>query len=94
MKPLLNQLPADPSFFLKSFIFGDMILPDLFVAPSPERDRGVFTAVDLPADTIIEIAPVIVMSATDRQRLDQTLLHDYIFEWLVEKEGEACCMAL
>ena len=33
------------------------------------------------ANTIIEISPVIVMTAEERTLLDQTLLHDYIFEW-------------
>jgi hypothetical protein len=52
--------------------------------------RGVFTSEAIPAGTLIEIAPVIVMEATDRPHLDKTLLHDYIFEWGKEK----CCMAL
>jgi SET domain-containing protein len=41
---------------------------------------------------VIEIAAVIVMSAQDRKLLDQTLLHDYIFEWGIQKNQ--CCMAL
>lgn len=71
-----------------------MILPDLFIAPSSGRDRGVFAGKDLPAGMVIEIAPVIVMTAADRVHLDKSLLHDYIFEWLVDREKEACCMAL
>jgi len=35
---------------------------------------------------------VIVMGAADREFLDKTLLHDYIFEWGSEKSQ--CCMAL
>ena len=54
--------------------------------------RGVFTSENLAKDTIIEIAPVIVLSRDDRKLLDQTLLHDYIFEW-GEKKNQ-CCMAL
>ena len=38
------------------------------------------------------MAPVIVMTKTDRSFLDQTLLHDYIFEWGENKDQ--CCMAL
>ncbi|GAC1452196.1 MAG: SET domain-containing protein-lysine N-methyltransferase [Chitinophagaceae bacterium] len=53
--------------------------------------RGIFTEVLIEADTVIEIAPVIVMNAADRQKLDETLLHDYIFEWGEQNE---CCMAL
>lgn len=54
--------------------------------------RGVFTSEAIEADTVIEISPVIVMSAEDRKHLDQTLLHDYIFEWGGKKNQ--CCMAL
>ncbi len=54
--------------------------------------RGVFTSEDIDAGTIVEIAPVIVMSKEERMLLDKTLLHDYIFEWGGEKEQ--CCMAL
>ena len=54
--------------------------------------RGVFTSEKLKAGTVIEIAPVIVMSKQDRQLLDQTLLHEYIFEW--GDNHDQVCMAL
>lgn len=54
--------------------------------------RGVFTAEDIGRGTIIEVAPVIVMSSAERVLLDQTLLHDYIFEWGGDKKQ--CAMAL
>ena len=54
--------------------------------------RGVFTSEDLSNGSVIEIAPVIVMSARERKLLDQTLLHDYIFEW--GDDNDQCCMAL
>lgn len=57
-----------------------------------QKGRGVFAICDIPAKTTIEIAPVIVMSNHDRKLLDQTLLHDYIFEWGEDKKQ--CCMAL
>jgi uncharacterized protein len=69
-----------------------MIQPFLFIAPTDAMGRGVFTDVPIAADTIIEIAPVIVMGAADRLKLDETLLHDYIFEWGAKQEE--CCMAL
>ena len=69
-----------------------MILSCLFMAESPAKGRGMFTNEVILADTIIEIAPVIVMSAADRILLDKTLLHDYIFEWGTDKTQ--CCMAL
>lgn len=54
--------------------------------------RGVFTSEAIPAGTVIEIAPVIVLSTADRQLLDKTHLHDYIFEW--GKKQDQCCVAL
>lgn len=58
-----------------------MILPCLILAPSGGMGKGVFTVEPIDADTVIEIAPVLVMSAQERILLDQTLLHDYLFEW-------------
>ena len=69
-----------------------MILPFLFVAPAAAMGRGVFTEEPIAAGTVVEIAPVIVMSGADRVHLDKTLLHDYIFEW--GDNQESCCMAL
>lgn len=54
--------------------------------------RGVFTSASIEKNSIIEIAPVVVLNAKERQLIDQTLLHDYIFEW-GEVDGQ-CCMAL
>jgi SET domain-containing protein len=69
-----------------------MLLPFLFIAPAENRGRGVFTNQPIGPDTIIEIAPVIVMSLEERKLLDQTLLHDYIFEW--DNKRNRCCVAL
>jgi uncharacterized protein len=69
-----------------------MIQPYLFIAKTENKGRGVFTTENIPANTIIEIAPVIVMKGQDREFLDKTLLHDYIFVW--GHNDEECCMAL
>ena len=69
-----------------------MLKPYLYVDQARGRGRGVFTIERIPAGTVIEIAPVIVMDLSDREHLDKTLLHDYIFEW--GKEKKQCCMAL
>ncbi|MFA9205885.1 MAG: SET domain-containing protein [Burkholderiaceae bacterium] len=62
------------------YIYG-MILPFLTIAPSPSRGRGVFTTQAIAMGTTIEIAPVIVFDPTQRIKLEETLLYDYIFEW-------------
>lgn len=69
-----------------------MILPFLFIAPTEQMGRGVFTSENIGVGTVVEMSPVIVMSTEERKLLDQTLLHDYIFEW--GDENEKCCMAL
>src|SRR5674476_5412 len=69
-----------------------MLKPYLFIDKTKDKGRGVFSRERIPSGTIIEIAPVIVMEKTDRQYLDKTLLHDYIFEWGEQKDK--CCMAL
>ena len=70
-----------------------MLFEDIYVGSTKNKGRGMFANVAIPAETIVELAPVIVMSAQDRIQLDKTLLHDYIFEW--QPNGEKlCCMAL
>ncbi|NCI46986.1 SET domain-containing protein [Sediminibacterium soli] len=66
-----------------------MILPILTIAPSVNRGRGVFTTEDIPAGTIIEISPVLPLSAEDRAQAEKTALFDYIFEWGDEMK-QAC----
>ena len=59
----------------------------------PGKGRAVRVAEPIADGTVLEEAPVIVMHAADRILLDQTLLHDYIFEW--NPDGtRGCCMAL
>ena len=69
-----------------------MILPSLYIAETKLMGRGVFTSADIDEGKVVEESPVIVMSKGERKLLDQTLLHDYIFEW-GEKKDE-CCVAL
>jgi len=66
-----------------------MVKPYLFIDNTERKGRGVYTSEAIPANTVVEVSPVIVMPAADRTHLDKTLLHDYIFEW-----QEGCCMAL
>lgn len=65
----------------------------LYIKDIEGKGRGIFTAKKISAETIIELSPVIVMSGEERKLLDQTLLHDYIFEW--QPGGlDLCCMAM
>ena len=67
-----------------------MILPCLYTEYSDERGWGVYTDTAIEADTIVEVSPVIVMSAEEKKLLDQTTLYNYIFDWT----DDQCCMAM
>lgn len=58
-----------------------MIMPNLFISSSDKGGRGVFTSQNIPADTIIEISPVLVLTAKERKEIEKTKLFNYIFEW-------------
>ncbi len=76
-------------------VFGvkPMINEHLYLAETRGKGRGVYTRAALPEGLVVELSPVIPMSGEDRKKLDETLLHDYIFEW--QPDGaEMCCMAL
>ncbi|MBA2498260.1 MAG: SET domain-containing protein-lysine N-methyltransferase [Chitinophagaceae bacterium] len=69
-----------------------MIFSSLYIAETEKMGKGVYTSSAIEANTIIEISPVVVMTAEERKLLDQTRLYDYIFEW--QTELNKCCMAL
>ena len=58
-----------------------MFINGLFIAEAGKKGRGVFTSNTIPANTIIEESPVIVLSPEDRKRIEETELYYYIFEW-------------
>jgi SET domain-containing protein len=80
------KLPVSQSLLKK------MLHPSLYISMTNSMGRGVFTTEAIAMETVIEIAPVIVMNQEDRKLLDQTTLHHYIFEWGEKKDQ--CCMAL
>jgi len=69
-----------------------MILPFLVITDSPDRGRGVFTTEPIESGTTIEIAPVLVLNALDREKVEQTLLYDYIFEWGEDHKSAAVAL--
>ncbi|MBS1509993.1 MAG: SET domain-containing protein-lysine N-methyltransferase [Bacteroidetes bacterium] len=69
-----------------------MLKPYLYIDKTATMGKGVFTKERIAKNTVLEESPVVVMSKTDREYLDKTKLHDYIFEW--GKDLSQCCMAL
>jgi SET domain-containing protein len=66
-------------------------VPSLYVSESNGKGRGIFTAEDLDAETIIELCPVIFIPKNQIHFLDKTTLYDYYFIW---PDGERVCLAL
>ncbi len=58
-----------------------MILPHIDVQAAGTKGRGVFTSKSIPAETIVEISPVLVLKPKERKTLETTLLYHYVFEW-------------
>jgi SET domain-containing protein len=69
-----------------------MIKQTLYLKKTKHKGRAVFTSKRIPANVVIEESPVIVLSSKDREHIDKTLLHDYIFEW--GERRVKCAMAL
>jgi uncharacterized protein len=55
--------------------------PDVNVATSPGRGRGVFAVRRFEPGEIIEVCPAIALSEVDARKLDATGLCDYYFGW-------------
>ncbi len=70
-----------------------MIHPKLYIAEIPGKGRGMFTKSAIAKDTLLEEAPVIILSAAERKHIDKTILHNYIFEWTPDGK-EMYCLAL
>ena len=69
-----------------------MISPYLVVAPSLKSGRGIFTTKSIPANTVVEISPVLILNTKERAAIEPTKLSSYIFEWgTTRKKG---CLAL
>lgn len=69
-----------------------MLLPNLVIAPSKNRGRGVFTTKSIPPNTVIEISPVIELSEKERKQIEGTKLYHYIFEWGKSKRKAAMAL--
>jgi uncharacterized protein len=67
-------------------------LPFLYIGESPLGGRGVFTIEEIPADSLLEICPAIVLSEWDMSQIHKTDLHDYYFLW--GEEQNLCAIAL
>ncbi len=58
-----------------------MIKPYLHIKCSSKRGRGVFTKEPIPAGTIIEVAPVVVLPVKEVDNILETKMANYVFKW-------------
>lgn len=65
---------------------------ELYIKETDGKGRGVFCTEDIPADTLIEICPVIVCPPQDRKLIDESYLYNYYFLW--EDDHESTAIAL
>jgi hypothetical protein len=66
-----------------------MLLNSLYISNSKGKGRGVFTDHFIEADSIIEIAPVIILNEKDSKILAETELFYYNFQWGKKKTAMA-----
>ena len=57
------------------------MLPYIFVAETSFKGRGVFTTMDIPSGSVIEICPLILIPANQTTLIDQTEIYNYYFVW-------------
>lgn len=68
-----------------------MGIKELYIAET-DHGRGVFTGVDIPKGSLIEICHIIRMPAKELPIIHKTTLHDYYFLW--GKDMDECVIAL
>lgn len=69
-----------------------LIHPALYIKHTPQRGKGVFTRDHIKKNTVIEIAPVIVLPANERKWIDQSVLYNYYFYWGDDSQQSAICL--
>lgn len=93
MKNLIFCLIAESETFA---ILAMYIIPSskIYVGKSaiPNAGRGVFAAIDIKANEVIEVCPVIEFPKKDLEFLKQTLFKNYYFMWGKGLETVAVCL--
>ena len=69
-----------------------MFHPRVLLRRSTLSGRGVFARCDLPADAVVEVAPVLLLHRVDGDHAGS--LARYVFEWDVDEDETAYAMAL
>ncbi len=69
-----------------------MKIPTLYISESSISGRGVFSTEDIPAGSVIEICPVILLPPDQIAAIESTELFDYYFQWAEDEKSCAICL--
>ena len=64
----------------------------LYIAETEGTGRGVYCIHDIPKGSLVEIAPVIILSKAEKQLINLTQLFNYYFDWEENKENIAIAL--
>lgn len=67
-------------------------LPSIYVGPSTVHGLGVFTKTHIPAESVIEVCPIIYLPEQDIPALQKTVINNYYFEWDDDRKGGAIAL--
>jgi len=66
--------------------------PAIYFGPSATHGLGVFTADRIPAGSLLEICPVLVLPAEELELIHGSCLHDYYFLWGPQQDRPAIAL--
>ncbi|KAF2256646.1 SET domain-containing protein [Trematosphaeria pertusa] len=64
--------------------------PDLGIISDTPKGRGVFATRDIPAKTVIDVCPVLVLGIEENKKhLEHTSLYHYTYNWpIIDQDGK------
>jgi SET domain-containing protein len=69
-----------------------LIHPAIYIKQSLKEGRGVFTRDAIDKNTVIEVAPVLVLPEKERKWIDKSVLYNYYFLWGHDDKLTAICL--
>lgn len=69
-------------------------IPGLYIKKLVNKGRAVFTSLDIPSGSTIEVCPVLVIPEQEVATIHNTVLHDYYFRWQKNQKGAAILLGL
>jgi SET domain-containing protein len=67
-------------------------MPNLYIINHPLKGRCVHCAEDIQEGSVVEVCPLIILSAEDAKLIHQTHLYDYYFAWEDGKDSAAIAL--